>query len=104
MAHEPNSVALADSEWTLIKEFTSNPPKSVAVKNLSTSAGSAEILVMPMHVETAPEAAGTEDGWPLAPGEEKSFFDAVARGGDGRITAVYGKSSGATVHVAVDVR
>lgn len=101
MGHLPTSEAISGGTWELVAEFTSDPPKQVTVRNASTSANAAEFLVVPMHIAEAPT---DEDGWSLAAGEEKSFFDAVARGGDGRITAVYAKSSGATVEVVVDVR
>jgi len=101
MGHAPNSTAIAGDTWTLLKAFASELPKSVAVKSDAASANTAEIFVTPMHGASSPIA---ESGYPLAAGEEHVFTDLHARGGDGLITAVYGKSTGATIHVAVDVR
>lgn len=101
MGHAPNSTAISGGTWTLLKAFADNKPKGVSVLNDAASANAAEVFVVPMHGTGAPS---TEDGWPLAVGAEKPFFDAQAKGGDGRIEAVYGKSTGATLVVGVDVR
>jgi hypothetical protein len=102
MPQDTVSVALSGDVWTLIVSFAGDLPKSVPVKNDATSANSLRVFVMPMNGTDAPTV--NENGWPLEPGEVQSFFDAQARGGDGRITAVYAKSVGATVHVGIDVR
>ena len=70
------------------------------VKNLSSSANSAEVFAVPNDGETSP-GGGTE-GYPIAPGEEIPVTAINAAGGG--IKELWARSAGATVAHRVSIR
>lgn len=99
MNHDTTSTALTGNTWTKIAEYASSPPKIVGIKNLSTSANVAKILVKPNNINADPT---DEEGFTVEVGELRPITKLVSGGGDGLITEVWGKSAGATVEVNED--
>lgn len=101
MAQTITKITTSAGTWVLVKAFVAPYPKSAVVKNHRLSAEEAEVFLVPMHGDAAPTEG--HDGYPLAPGESHSFAGFQTGGGPGHVAAVYARSSGATVYVAVDV-
>lgn len=86
--------AVSAGTWELIADFASytDKPRGYRVSNYSTSANRVEVYVVGMRSQTAAPGEPAE-GLSLAPGESQDFI--VPK--PGGITAVYARSTGATI-------
>jgi len=102
MSRVASAIDISDGDWELAIEFTEPPtPRGIRIKRVDE--GSDPLLVFAIGLHGASAPSGSDDGWPLAAGESVSFSAMTPHGSGGQITAVWAKSDGAEIAVAVEL-